>query len=152
MSKQIYYFDAVCYLGRHVHKQEGQPETAEEIISAMDHFGIHEALVIDVLSRETNPMAGNKRIIERTKDHPRLHPAWAGLMPQSQELPPPQELVNQMQELGVGALFLFYGQFDIRLTEWGIDSLLEVLEEYKVPVFLCPINWRARGMDTTDWS
>lgn len=152
MSKQIYYFDAVCYLGRHVHKQEGQPETAEEIISAMDHFGIHEALVIDVLSRETNPMAGNKRIIERTKDHPRLHPAWAGLMPQSKELPPPQELVNQMQESGVGALFLFYGQFDIRLTEWGIDSLLEVLEEYKVPVFLCPINWRARGMDTTDWS
>ncbi len=148
----ITYFDACCYLGRHVHKTEGQPETADEIISAMDHFGIHEALVIDVLSRETNPIAGNKRIIERTKKYPRLHPAWAGLMPSSHELPPPGELVAQMEEYGVGALFLFYGQFDIRLDEWGIDKLLEVLEESKVPVFLCPVNWRDRRMDSTDWS
>jgi hypothetical protein len=148
----IKYFDACCYLGRYVHKPDGQPETADEIISAMDHFGIHEALVIDVLSRETNPMAGNQRIIERTKNYPRLHPAWAGLMPHSKELPAPKELVAQMEEFGVGALYLFYGQFDIRLTEWGIDSLLEVLEEHQVPVFLCPLNYRARSMDATDWA
>jgi len=57
-----------------------------------------------------------------------------------------------MEEYGVGAVFLFYGQFDIRLTEWGIDDLLEVLEEHKVPVFLCPVNWRARSIDSTDWA
>ena len=71
----ITYFDACAYIGRHVHMSEGQPETPEEILSALDHFGIHEALVIDVLSREASPMAGNQRIIERTKAHPRLHPA-----------------------------------------------------------------------------
>jgi hypothetical protein len=87
---KITYFDACCYLGRYVHMPDEQPETAEEIISAMDHFGIHEALVVDVLSREVNPMAGNKRIIERTKNNPRLHPAWAGLMTHSKELPPPK--------------------------------------------------------------
>jgi len=148
----VIYFDACCYLGRHVHKPEGQPETAEEIIEAMDHFGIHEALVVDVLSREVNPMAGNERIIQRTKNHPRLHPAWAGLMTHSRELPPPRELVSQMEELGVGALFLFYCQFDIRLDDWGIDDLLEVLQELRVPVFLCPINWRDQRIDATDWS
>jgi predicted TIM-barrel fold metal-dependent hydrolase len=149
---KITYFDACCYLGRYIHMPDEQPETAEEIISAMDHFGIHEALVVDVLSREVNPMAGNKRIIERTKNNPRLHPAWAGLMTHSKELPPPKELVQQMEEFGVGALFLYYGQFDIRLNEWGVDDLLEVLELYKVPVFLCPLNWRARSMDATDWT
>jgi len=149
---KVTYFDACCYLGRHVHMPEGQPETAEEITAAMDHFGIHEALVIDVLSRETNPIAGNERIVQRTKNYPRLHPAWAGLMTHSRELPPPKDMVSQMEESGVGALFLFYGQFDIRLDEWGIDDLLEVLEESRVPVFLCPVNWRSPSMDATDWS
>jgi predicted TIM-barrel fold metal-dependent hydrolase len=149
---EITYFDACCYLGRHVHMPEGQPETVDEIMAAMDHFGIHEALVIDVLSRETNPMAGNRRIVQQTKHHPRLHPAWAGLMTHSRELPPPGDLVSQMRESGVGALFLFYGQFDIRLDEWGVDDLLEVLEESRVPVFLCPINWRSQAMDATDWT
>ena len=153
IPNEITYFDACCYLGRHVRMPDGQPETAEEILAAMDHFGIHEALVIDTLSREANPMAGNQRIIQRTKHHPRLHPAWAGLMTHSREFPPPRELVSQMEDLGVGALFLFYGQFDIRLDDWGIDNLLEVLEEYRVPVFLCPTNWRQPGgSDTTDWS
>ena len=150
---EISYFDACCYLGRHVHMPEGQPETAEAVLAAMDHYGIHEALAIDTLAREANPMAGNERIIERTKDHPRLHPAWAGLMTHSRELPPPRDLVAQMRELGVGALFLFYGQFDIRLDEWGIDDLLETLAESRVPVFLCPTNWRqGSGLDATDWS
>nr|MBC8228232.1 hypothetical protein [bacterium] len=76
MSDKITYFDACCYLGRHVHMPDGQPETIEEMLEAMNHFGIHEALVIDVLSREANPMAGNERIIQKTKNHPRLHPAW----------------------------------------------------------------------------
>lgn len=148
----ITYFDAGCTLGRRMRMPEGQPETAEEILAAMDHFGIHDALVVDSLSHEASPMAGNERIIERTRHHPRLHPAWAGLMTHSRELPSPRELVAQMRELGVGALYLFYGQFDIRLDDWGIDDLLEVLEEARVPVILCPENTRQRGTDATDWT
>ena len=147
------YVDACCYLGRHVRMPEGQPETAEALLAEMDHFGIHDALVVDYLAREANPMAGNERIVERTKDHPRLHPAWAGLMTHSRELPPPAELVAQMREQGVGALFLFYGQFDIRLDDWGVDDLLEVLEESRVPLFLCPTDWREPGkVNATDWT
>ncbi|MFO7945713.1 MAG: amidohydrolase family protein [Armatimonadota bacterium] len=132
---------------------EGQPETPEQVLEAMDHFGIHEALCVDPLGRETNPMGGNERIIERTADHPRLHPAWTGLMPQSREFPPPDEFVTQMHEQGVGALYLFYRQFDIRLEDWGIDPLLEALAEKRVPVFLSPDNRREPGkIDVTDWT
>lgn len=149
----ITYFDACCYLGRHVRMPEGQAETAEEILAAMDHYGIHDALVVDYLAREANPMAGNERIIERTRSHPRLHPAWTGLMTHSRELPPPEEMVVQMREQGVGALFLFYGQFDIRLDDWGVDDLLEVLEGNRVPLFLCPTDWReAHKVNATDWA
>ncbi len=148
----VSHFDACCYLGRGVHSTEQQPATAPEILAEMDHFGIHEALVIDTLSASCNPQAGNQRIIERTRDHPRLHPAWAGLMTHSGEQPRPAEFVEQMRELGVGALYLFYGQFGIPLTEWAVDDLLAELENVRVPVFLCPTRLLEPGSNNlTDW-
>ena len=147
------HFDACCYLGRHMRMMEGQPETAEGLLVEMDHFGLHEALVLDPLAVEADPMAGNARIIERTRDHPRLHPAWTGLMPHSRELPPPAEFVAQMREQGVGALFLFYRHFAIRLEDWGVDSLLEELANSHVPLFLCPLTARDTWpADLTDWN
>ncbi len=146
------YFDAYAVLGRTLRWQPGQPETAEQLLAAMDHYGIHEALVVDTLSAATDPLAGNSRIIERTAGHPRLHPAWATLMSGSREMPPPAELVAQMREHGVGALFLFYGQFDISLDDWGIDDLCGELAQARVPLFLCPGTVRQSGrIDMTDW-
>jgi len=150
--KPLTYFDALCFLGRSVYTREGQPETAEQLLAAMDHYGIHDALVVDTLSAESSPRAGNQRILDRTRQHPRLHPAWAGLMTHSRELPPPRDLVAQMREQDVGALFLFYGQFDIRLDDWGIDDLAAELQASRVPLFLCATNYREAGrIDTTDW-
>ena len=151
--RQRTYFDACCYLGHNLHTRERQPVTAEGILAALDHFGIHEALVIDSLSCSTNPIAGNKRIIERTQGHPRLHPAWAGLMTHSRELPPPDELVAQMRDRGVGGLYLFYRQFDIRLEDWAVDDLAAALREARAPLFLCPTSLRESGVsDVTDWT
>ena len=94
----ILYFDAFSVLGRAMHTAEDQPATVPELLAAMDHFGIHEALVVDSLSTSTNPMAGNRRVVESTRGQPRLHPAWAGLMTHSRELPGPKELVRQMRD------------------------------------------------------
>jgi predicted TIM-barrel fold metal-dependent hydrolase len=147
------HFDACCYLGRHLRMEEGQPETAEQLLATLDHFGLHEALVLDPLSMEADPMSGNARIVERTKGHPRLHPAWAGLMPQSRELPPPAEMVAQMRAQGMGALFLFYRSFAIRLEDWGVDGLLEELQAARVPLFLSPLTARDTWpADLTDWN
>ncbi len=142
---EIRYFDALCVLGRTVRMTEGQPETPEAILEAMDHCGIHEALVVDSLAMEANPAAGNERVLARTREHPRLHPAWCGLMTHSRELPPPNELVERMRAEGVGALFLFHGLMDIRLEAWAIDDLLAELEAARVPLFISPDRSRERG-------
>lgn len=146
-------FDALCYLGRRGRMHEGEPETAQDLLAALDHFGIHEALVVDPLASEANPTAGNARILAHTREHPRLHPAWVGLMPQSRELPPPRELVARMRDERVGALFLYYRRFDVRLDDWGVDELLAALQAARVPLFLCPDpqgdGWPA---DRTDWA
>lgn len=148
----IRYFDAFCTLGRNIHMPPGQPETVEAILSAMDHYGIHEAVVVDALAKDANPSAGNARVLGLTADQPRLHPAWAALMPHSRELPAPSELLTQMRAEGVVALFLFYRAFDIRLDDWGVDELLAPFAAARVPVFLCadPVGVRG-GVDQTDW-
>jgi predicted TIM-barrel fold metal-dependent hydrolase len=146
------YFDACAMLGRHVHMTEGQAETAEQLLAAMDHFGIHEALVLDPISVGTNPLAGNARILKTTADHPRLHPAWVGLLTHSREIPPPDELVAQMREAGVGALFLFYGHYRLPLDDWAADDLLAELAASRVPVFLCPNDLVSPGQpDVSNW-
>ncbi|MGD9518185.1 MAG: amidohydrolase family protein [Armatimonadota bacterium] len=149
----ITYFDARCYLGRYLQTVEGQPIDEPSLLSGMDHFGIHEALVLDSLSVASNPMAGNRRILERTANHPRLHPAWAGLLPHSREFPPPREFVSEMKECGVGAVYLFYRQFDLPLDDWGVDELLSAMVEERVPLFLCATDLLEPGaIDCTDWT
>lgn len=148
----IRFFDAFCQLGRNMHMPEGQPETVDALLAAMDHYGIHEALVIDALAKDANPAAGNARLLERVAGQPRLHPAWTALMPHSRELPAPGELLARMEAEGVGALFLFYRAFDIRLDDWGVDELLEPMAQVRAPVFLCPDAAGARpAVDQTDW-
>ena len=149
----ISYFDAYCTIGRTLRWAPGMPETAEQILAAMDHFGIHEALVVDSLCASTDPPAGNERVLQRIQAHPRLHAAWAGLMTGSRELPPPEQLLERMRAESVRALFLFYGQFDIRLDEWGVDDLLEPFAEARAPVFFCPTKLLDAGrVDATDWA
>jgi predicted TIM-barrel fold metal-dependent hydrolase len=118
----------------------------------MDHFGIHEALVLDSISVGNAPHLGNERILAQNAGQPRLHPAWAAVLPHSRELPPPADLVAQMRAHAVGALWVFYGQYNLPLEDWAMGDLLSALEEASVPLFLCPTDqiepWR---IDATDW-
>ena len=146
------YFDACAYLGRHGRMVPGQPVTPEALLAEMDHYGIDEALVLDSLGVDVNPRAGNERILDFTRPHPRLHPAWIGLAPASRELAPPDEMLARMRTEGVGALFLFHRQYSLPLEDWAVDALLAPLAEARVPVFLCP----SRGVglwqtDDTPW-
>ncbi|MCX7599668.1 MAG: amidohydrolase family protein [Armatimonadetes bacterium] len=148
----IRYFDARCYLGRSLWTAEGEPTTPPALLETMDHFGIHEALVIDSLCMANNPKAGNARILRQTESQPRLHPAWAYLVSQTRELPPPEEFVKQMRQCGVGAVYLFYGQYNLPLEDWAVGDLLAALEEARVPLFLCPNDVTDPGpADQTDW-
>lgn len=147
------YFDANCTVGRTCRMQGGSPYTADDLLADMDHYGVSEALVMDTLSRENHPQEGNARILEAAAGRPRLHPAWAALPPGTDEQPEPEELVRQMRQHKVGALYLFTGQYRISLAEWCLDELLEALAEARVPVFVCPNDFGPgwEGMDRTDW-
>lgn len=156
----VHYFDASCRLGRYNTWSGTEPVTPEELLSVMDHYGIHEALVVDSLAEEYHPVDGNERVLQLTADHPRLHPAWAALPPRSGELPLPSDLVAQMEARGVRALFLYPNQYGFSLEEWCIDELLAPLAERGVPLFICPNSLTSTAQltgvggarrDLTDW-
>ena len=147
------YFDANCLLGRYNHWRGTEPITPDELLPVMDHYGIHDALVVDSLSRESHPAEGNARIVEVTLGQPRLHPAWAILPPGSRELPPPAEIATQMEEQGVRALFLYPEQYGFSLNGWCVDDMLAPFAEKRVPLFVCPNQdlGGPGGSDLTDW-
>ena len=148
------YFDANCTLGRYNYWNGLEPITPGDLLSVMDHYGIHEALVVDSLARENHPVDGNERILNVVSGHPRLHPAWSALPPRSREMPPPAEFVAEMAEQGVRALFLYPQQYGFSLDDWCIDALLGPLAERRVPVFICPnqLIGAPEGSDQTDWA
>lgn len=146
------YFDANCRVGRFNRWTGREPITPEELLRALDHYGIHEALVTSSLAREYHPVDGNEQVMRLVEGQPRLHPAWAGLPPRSRELPPAADLVAEMEERGVRALFLYPRQYRLTLDDWCVDEMLGPLAERRVPLFICPSDMVAGSPpDQTDW-
>lgn len=148
------FFDATCVVGRHRLLQPGGLHTAVDLLREMDHFGIAEALVLDAVSREIHPADGNARILETASLNPRLHPAWAALPPGvAEDQPPPEELLQEMREQRVGALFLFPKTYRFSLADWCVDALLEPMADARVPVFISPNDaGTPAALDETDWN
>lgn len=146
------FFDCNCRIGRYNEWTGREPITSDGLLSAMDHYGIHEALVLDNLSSEYHPVDGNERVLRLTEGQPRLHAAWVGLPDESRELPPPKDLVAQMAECDVRALFLYPKQYHFTLEERSLDGLLHALSERRIPLFICYNGlFGAAGQDQTDW-
>jgi len=150
----VRYFDANCSIGRFNHWSGREPISCQSLLRVMDHYGIHEALVSPSLGREYHPLDGNEQVLQLVAGEPRLHPAWVALPPRSRETPPTAELLAEMEERGVRALFLYPQQYGFLLDEWCIDDLLGPLAERRVPLFICAnglIGGTGDKPDQTDW-
>lgn len=150
------FFDANVRLGRYNTWSGREPTTPQALLATMDHYGIHDALVVDNLAVAYHPVDGNRRILELTAPYPRLHPAWVLLPLHSRELPPSTELLAEMEERGVRAVFLYPQQYHFTLDAWCVDRLLGPFAERRVPVFICPdetggTRYSSRSQDLTDW-
>lgn len=146
-------FDANCMLGRHCKWKAGDLQSADDLLTEMDHYGIAEAMVFDCMSAEHHPQDGNARVVRAVKPRPRLHAAWAALPTGApDEQVGGEELVSRMRTARVGALWLFTRVYRFTLSDWCIDELIGPLAAARVPLF---INPNASGgdwaTDQTDW-
>ncbi|MCC7192412.1 MAG: amidohydrolase family protein [Phycisphaeraceae bacterium] len=149
------FFDARCKVGLHCKQttDDLSPYSVDHLLADMDHHGVAEALVLDCLSVEATPKDGNPRILEVAARSPRLHPAWVALPPGTNEMPAPDEMIRQMRQHRVAAVYLLPNQYYHPLTDWCVDDLLGPLAEAGVPLFISPDEigpgWLAA--DHSDW-
>lgn len=132
------FFDARCKVGLNLKQGPGayRPYSAEDLLGDMDQCGVHEAMVLDCLSMEVSPKDGNPRILNQLKGHSRLHPAWVALPPGTDETPQPAEMLRQMRQHKVAALWLLPRQYRFSLNDWCVDELLEPMNDAGVPLFI----------------
>ncbi len=146
------FFDAFCTVGTSLRSGAGDPHTARELLEDMDRTGMAESMVLDSLSREFHPAAGNRRVLQTVASHPRLHPAWAAI-PHGErgEQPHSEDMLSLMKKHRVGALFLFPSQYCHSLDEWAVDAFCDPFERERVPVFVNFNDSRRMLMDACRW-
>lgn len=131
----MFFFDCNVSFGAPPRPPLSQSETAEELLTEMDHNGIDEALVTCAAQRFDSPLVGNSWLNEQIKDQPRLHPAWAILPPHTGEMPV-DSLLAQMRENNVRALWAWPAEHHYLLDATTFGSLFEELVARRIPLFL----------------
>jgi len=137
MSK-LKFFDCNCSVGRVAHPCLSDISDAAGLRREMDRAGIEEALVFHTMARDAGPPLGNSLLMEAIRDVEGLHPVWVVLPHHTGEIPPPRELLKDMEEKGVRAVRIYptkdYHSFS--LAEWSCGELFGALEDARVPLML----------------
>jgi len=140
------FFDAYCALGHLSAPVFGQEfPSADDLLAVMAATQISEALVYSPTAYEYDPVTGNEILQTEIAGYSNLHPCWVLLPPSTGEMASPTQLLGQMQQNNVRAARLCPSPVrnNFSLADWCIGSLLRVLADATVPVFLdvLEITW-----------
>ncbi len=128
MSDRLY-IDSYAYVGKRGPKDvEAQYET-EVLLEEMAWTGIHGALITHAASKDYDPKYGNRMLLRELRKSPRLYGAWAVMPHMTGEIPPPRDLIKEMQDNGIKAAKMYprAHRFPFHVDYCG--ALLGALEE-----------------------
>lgn len=136
MSATLQFFDCNCMIGKRADRRVGEPSTVEQLLVDMKVCGITEALVIHASSKDYDPHSGNKAVLAAVAGKAGLHPCWAILPPETDELPPPDAFVREMLSNNVKAAVAYPVAHSFSLSSWSLEPLLLALEQARIPLLL----------------
>lgn len=122
--------------GRYDRPPGGGPDSPEEILATMDDVGIDRALVYHMSAREGDIMAGNELLMDIVADYPRFEPCWVVSPAAAEAYGGPADFTAEMIDADVGAVRMFPGEHDYRLTDDAVDPLLSALEQQDAVLLL----------------
>lgn len=143
------FFDIKCGIG--TFSQPTEYTEPEQLLKIMDKFLIEKAVVYHSLSREINPVEGNKILIEKIKNYERLIPSWVLLPKNSGDIENFEKYVKEGVEKGVKFFWIFYNVYKIPLSHYVYSGTFEIIEKLKIPVLIEPTVSFAWQSDAGDW-
>jgi hypothetical protein len=106
------------------------------LLSALDRFGITEALVYHASGDETHPTVGNRLLLDATRSNPRLHACVTLLPPATGEMPPPAEHIPELIGRGIKAVRMTPTVHSYTLSTAFCGDLLDELQKHSMPLFI----------------
>ncbi len=137
MSK-LAFFDCNCSIGRIPHPSVLDNHNVDGLRHEMEIAGIEEALVFHNMARDYSPAKGNAQLIEDIDNTKGLYPAWVVMPHYTGEIPPPDELLRQMENNKVKVVRMYPGKdrHSFSLADWCSGPLLNALADGRVPLML----------------
>lgn len=145
----MFYYDCNASFGAAPIPGLCQATRPDELVEEMDRCGVDEALVTCALQRFGSPLVGNPLVVEATRPHARLRPAWALLPSQTGEFPAPHSLIAHLRDSGVRALWAWPSMHNYLLDRVTFGPLLEEMVSRRLPLFLPQTE---RSGDLGGWS
>jgi len=138
----MHFFDCNLGFGRPINAPATVIPTARALLDEMDFCGLAEALVYHVSVHLESPQTGNRLTLQHTRDHPRLHPTWAVLPPQTGELGTVDRFLTDMRAHRVKALRAYPEEHRYLLNALTFGSLFEETVARRIPFIVGP-HWPA---------
>jgi len=135
MNKRTY-VDCYAMVGKRGPKDVEAAYETEVLLEEMEWCGIHGALVTHSLSKEYDPMYGNRLLLRELKKSNRLYGAWAVMPHHTGEIPKPRDLVQEMIDCGIRAARMFPRSHRYPFNVDTCGDLLEELERRGVPLLV----------------
>ncbi len=134
--KSLDIFDANVSIGKRTVSYDGDLETPEEILRAMDRFGIGRAVVHHRLAVENHPTVGNQLLMDQLQGQDRLLAQWVVLPSTTGECPSAEELSRTLSTKRIPCVRMAPASHGYAFTAWCCADLFEMLTEQQVPIFI----------------
>lgn len=142
--KKLHFFDSNCWIGKFNIEGSFSIKDAADLVENMDRCGIDRAIVSQTLSIYSHPKVGNELLYKEVEKDERLYGCFILLPHLTEELGPLDAYIGDMLSRGIRAVRLFPVSQNYLLEEWTCDTLLGILEERRIPLFI----WKKE----TDWN
>jgi len=144
MKEELILFDSNCMLGPSTENEGESFCDKESLIKAMDYYKISKALVYGSFAKNNCPEEGNQVLSSLVGNTKSLYKSYLVLPSYTGEFPGGKSLIKEFEDNGVVSARLAPNKFNFTLESWNVDTLLGILEDINMPLFL--------DLDLNHWS
>jgi predicted TIM-barrel fold metal-dependent hydrolase len=134
--KDVTYIDCYASVGRRGPKDEQAFWRTETLIEEMEFCEIQGALITHAISREYDPLYGNKVLIQELKKSDRLIGCWSAMPHHCGDFPKPKEFIRMMKDNNIrcAAMYPKNHLYNFNLMQCG--ELLSEFTQNEIPVLI----------------